>query len=340
MKTEFFLGANSYDGFYSLYDGFCNGKGDFLYLIKGGAGCGKSSFMKKVGQKAEALGYDVQYVLCSGDPDSLDGVYIPDLKLGLVDATSPHIIEPRLFAVNSYYVNLGEYCSIIGNDKIAYYTDSYKRMYEKAYRYLSAAKNIEKIIENEVLDEKTIEKVKIRAKSFINRALEIYRSDCESYVEHRFISAVCCKGIIHLNPTVNVLCKQVFVVDKQCGLGYIFMKEIENAVSDLKLRAVICPCPLSPDRTEAVLLPEQSIGIVISSAVNTREAYSQISLDDLVENELSTVEKQYDALLDSAVSYLKKAKEYHDLLELEYRPYIDFDSLNDFTEKFIDKYIK
>ena len=33
--------------------------------------------MTQVAQAALAEGYGVEYILCSGDPDSLDGIYIP-----------------------------------------------------------------------------------------------------------------------------------------------------------------------------------------------------------------------------------------------------------------------
>ena len=36
--------------------------------------------MKRIGAASEQAGYDVEYVVCSGDPSSLDGVYIPELR--------------------------------------------------------------------------------------------------------------------------------------------------------------------------------------------------------------------------------------------------------------------
>lgn len=48
MSVRFFLGANSGDGFYSLYDNFACAPGDRLHLIKAGPGCGKSTFMKSL----------------------------------------------------------------------------------------------------------------------------------------------------------------------------------------------------------------------------------------------------------------------------------------------------
>lgn len=81
--TRYFLGGNTASGFVSFYGQFCRGPEDFLWVIKGGPGCGKSSFMKTIGKAAENAGLDVEYVLCSGDPDSVDGVYLPALHTGL-----------------------------------------------------------------------------------------------------------------------------------------------------------------------------------------------------------------------------------------------------------------
>ena len=73
--TEYFLGSNSERGFFSLYSDMADtSAGDFIWLIKGGPGCGKSSFMRKIGAAAESAGFSVEYTRCSGDPDSLDAV--------------------------------------------------------------------------------------------------------------------------------------------------------------------------------------------------------------------------------------------------------------------------
>ena len=69
----FFLGANSEEGFFSLYDQLLGGRLDDLMILKGGPGCGKSTFMRRVGAAMERAGERIVYINCSGDPDSLDG---------------------------------------------------------------------------------------------------------------------------------------------------------------------------------------------------------------------------------------------------------------------------
>ena len=143
LITRWFLGSNSGDGFCSLYDGYCRGEGDFLRVIKGGPGCGKSSFMRRIGEAAADKGLDVEYIHCSGDPDSLDGVYIPALRLGYADGTSPHIMDPACFGATGDYLNLGAFCDCARSRGAAAQleglTAAYKAHYARAYSLLSAA---------------------------------------------------------------------------------------------------------------------------------------------------------------------------------------------------------
>lgn len=89
--VEYFLGANSPGGFYSLYDQLLPPeRAQCIYILKGGPGCGKSTLMRRVAQRMEEKGIPVERILCSGDPDSLDGVVIPALEAALVDGTAPH----------------------------------------------------------------------------------------------------------------------------------------------------------------------------------------------------------------------------------------------------------
>jgi ABC-type phosphonate transport system ATPase subunit len=90
-KIQYFLGTNSALGFVSLYHELIDEcTASAVYYLKGGAGCGKSTLMKKVGEKLEAKGITVEYILCSGDPDSLDGIYIPEKAVAIMDGTAPH----------------------------------------------------------------------------------------------------------------------------------------------------------------------------------------------------------------------------------------------------------
>ena len=151
MNQRVFLGGNSCRGFFSLYEGFPPEEGALLHIVKGGPGGGKSGFMRAIAEAAEARGLDVQTVLCSGDPDSLDGVYVPALHQAWVDGTAPHVVEPRHFGADSDYVNLGRFLRqpMTESDKaeIRRITEAYRALYEEAYRKLREAKALHDALE-------------------------------------------------------------------------------------------------------------------------------------------------------------------------------------------------
>ena len=91
-KVRYYLGANSPSGFYSLYDQLLDpAEAEELLILKGGAGCGKSTLMGQVAARAEEKGLRVEYIRCSGDPDSLDAIILPDRHAAIVDGTAPHV---------------------------------------------------------------------------------------------------------------------------------------------------------------------------------------------------------------------------------------------------------
>lgn len=89
--TDFFAGANSGEGFRSLFSELVDIEDTYdLMVLKGGPGVGKNTFMREVARAMEAAGTTVERLWCSGDPDSLDGVVLPELRCAVVDGTSPH----------------------------------------------------------------------------------------------------------------------------------------------------------------------------------------------------------------------------------------------------------
>jgi len=89
--VRFFMGASTPGGFVSYTDELYEKNGEWrAFLIKGGAGTGKSSLMHKVLEHMKQRGVEGVSILCSSDPKSLDGVIFPSVKACIVDATAPH----------------------------------------------------------------------------------------------------------------------------------------------------------------------------------------------------------------------------------------------------------
>lgn len=335
MSVQYFLGANSAYGFYSLYDGFASDAGDRIKLIKGGPGCGKSSFMRAIAAAGKEHGFEVEYILCSGDPDSLDGIYFPELGLGYADATAPHALEPRHFAYDSCYVNLGAFCSDVDDDGIPQLYAKYREMYTCAYSYLAAAGSVLSVKIPEIFGKTTVSGVISCAKSAAKLTADAApRGDGREY--KRFIRCIGCRGVSDPYDTVSELCKQTYLVDDRFGLEDIYFKELQKQLGG---KVICCPSPLLPERTEAILLPDDGIAFVSASLMPTAKAKRRIRLSALVPSgviaahadELRRRDELKDSLISQAVAYLEKAKRCHDELEAAYRDSVDFDALDAFT---------
>ena len=69
MQATFFLGSCTPRGFSTFASELAEECGAVDY-IKGGSGCGKSTFLRRIADEAAARGLEVWRFLCSSDPQS------------------------------------------------------------------------------------------------------------------------------------------------------------------------------------------------------------------------------------------------------------------------------
>ena len=339
MEISYFLGANSRDGFASLYSGFAAGEGDRLHIIKGGPGTGKSGFMKKLGAAAERRGLDVEYVLCSGDPDSLDGVYIPALKQGWVDGTAPHVGEPSCFGADSDYVNLGRFCRLPVSEpdakEILRLNGEYKALYDRAYAYLKATAALRQGYMPQIGDRALVEGAENRVFGILRRHSR--RKEGRGQLTKRFFSAISCKGEMKLGGEVYKLCKLIYQLDDGMGLAGPALDAAVREALSRGLDVILCPSPLCPEETEGVLVPDASLALL--RGCWDVEGARHIRLDAIVPSQkqkalrsaLRSGRRLERECMAAALTKLSQAKALHDELEAVYRPYMDFTALTDFT---------
>ncbi len=313
-----FLGANSERGFYSLYGSFPPADVR-LHIIKGGPGCGKSGFMKKLAEAAEQAGEETERVLCSGDPDSLDGIWLKQKNEAWVDGTAPHAIEPRYFGIDSDYVNLGCFFSPTmkpedcARGKELY--SAYRGKYNEAYGILSAAGKLRRCDNSPSNKDISGE---------ISKLKEWMRDDPHTSKKtapqefHRFLSAVSCEGRISLLDDYIELCKQHFVLHGDTQSVSAILEKEKNELLCCGHDVICAHDPLCPDMLEAVIVPDRAVAMI-------------------AEPEPCGLSEIGNALTDLACNLLREAKKLHDELELIYRPYMDFHALDVFTEREIRK---
>lgn len=346
---SYFLGSNSPGGFYSLYDELIDPEtAEAIYILKGGAGCGKSTFLRHVAAAAEAAGHPVEYIRCSGDPDSLDAIVLPHQKTALVDGTAPHVVEPRLPGVVDHYINL-EVCYDSAalrpmRREIAGAMTGYRDCYDRAYRCLAAAAEIEddrrSLLESGLSEPKLARRIKgTLAREFRQPG------GGEGKATRRFLSAVTCQGLLCQWESILESCRKVYKLEDSCGLSHRFLAPLLTAALSSGYDAVVCPSPMDPERMEHLLFPALELAFVTSSPQLPfpGKAHRSIHLDAMVEPELVRRErprlrfghKVSAALVEEAVVSLREAKAMHDRLEALYNPHVDFALGNTMAEELV-----
>ena len=232
-NIRYFLGGNTPTGFYSLYHQLSEPERlRALYIIKGGPGCGKSTLMRRVERHAQAAGLETQQVLCSGDPDSLDALILPQLGAALVDGTAPHVVEPQCPGVVERYIDLSQYYDRAGlqplKQSILAATAEYRGRYKRVYRCLGAAGELRRDM-NELVDTQGVQKrLGKRAAGIISRELK-RPAQGEGRAEQRFLSAVTHKGMLTLWDTVTAQAERVYELAGEYGLAHHMLAPILTA---------------------------------------------------------------------------------------------------------------
>ena len=353
MQTEpkvcFYLGANSPGGFYSLYDELLRPEeARSIYILKGGPGCGKSSLMRRVGAAMEEHGLDVEYIVCSGDPDSLDAVVIPALKTALVDGTAPHVVEPKYPGLVEEYVNLGACYDREGlqgvRDGLMGCMKGYKGCYQRAYRCLTAAAQIGEDVRALLLTPAVEAKMSKRARGILSREIKKGDGDAGRAVR-RFLGAVTWKGALCNFETVEALCRRVYELSDPYGMAHPMLSQLAAGALAAGHDAILCPSPLYPDQLEHLLLPGLSLAFVTGTPALPwpKRPYRRIRVDAMADAELlhrsrarlKFSRKVSAALVDEAVDSLAQAKAMHDELEKLYNPHVDFGRVYEKAEEII-----
>ncbi len=340
-QVQYFLGGNTPSGFYSLYHELSDPERmQALYILKGGAGCGKSSLMRRVARHAEVAGLDTVLIPCSGDPDSLDGVILPQLAAAVVDGTSPHVVEPRCAGVVERYVDLSRFYRREElqpvKQEIMAATAEYQGHYKRVYRCLGAAGELLRD-RSELMATETVRlRLAKRAKGIIGRELK----GCGSGVGHgaqRFLSAVTHRGTVVLWDTVTAQAERVYELSDSYGLAHHLLSPILSAALAAGQDAIACPDPMAPDRLAHLILPGLSLAFVTSQPEQPwpHRSFRHLRLDAMVDGDLYRVSrprlrfsrKVAAALVEEGVAGLAQAKAAHDKLEELYNPHVDFDGV-------------
>jgi len=368
IERHLYPGNNTPYGFFSYYQYILGQReASKIVCIKGGPGVGKSTFMKKIAEEFLEKGEDIDFMHCSSDPDSLDGIVLKNKKIAFIDATSPHVVDPISPGAVDSIVHLGEFWNEAGirANKIGVIesNEKIKRWFSLGYNYLAAAKNIYdnlSIVYDTAIENAEIYKLtaKIVGDELSHKEICLKPGDVKKY----FASAITPKGCQnHIRNLIEGY-KKIYLLNGPIGVSSEALLNVfsEGAVyRGYNIEQYYCS--MKPDRKlEHLLVPELSVAFVSTNSyhdvepwqlVNGKdgeERYPELALidwsdiiewnklegfKDFIEHSLSAM----DQLLEDAIGCIKNAKKEHDVLETYYIPNMDFKKIEDLRKEIIAK---
>lgn len=350
-SVSFFLGANTPEGFHSLFSGlYFPELGWQLYIIKGGPGTGKSTLMKKIAAECDKRGLFCERIFCSSDPTSLDAVIIPSLKISIADGTSPHVIEPMYPGVAEKFIDLGQFRGDTllaeNRDEIIAGTKENSLCHKKCIDFLFAARGCENDTASVVIPTMKMAVLHRFAEKLAEIKLNSH-SMPKGSLSGRFLSAFTPAGFVIFDNTFDALCeKKILLKDSFGCASSVILRVLAMKAAEKGIRGYICHSPLYPDhRPEQLIFPDLSLGFYVTDS-RTAEKSEAVQFIDCMrfydrealsrhKNRLAFNKRSRDEMLSAAIESLKKAKSVHDELEKYYISAMDFSAMKDYSDTLI-----
>ncbi|NCE97526.1 ATPase [Emergencia sp. 1XD21-10] len=365
---HYFPGNNTPEGFFSYY-GYILGQREAsrIVCIKGGPGTGKSTFLKKVGKRLSEAGESVDFLHCSADDNSLDGIILPDRKIAFVDGTSPHVIDPITPGAVDYIINFGEFW----NDKkiadckedIIRYNEECSGWYKIAYNYLAAAKKIYDSMATIYDDGIEVSEIYKLAADIIDQEYQKYDISFKSgAVKKFFATGLTWEGSISYLKTLLQQSKKIYLINVPEGYSNTsFMNVLQDGAVYRGFDVESFYCPMDPAyKLEHLLVPELGLAFITTNKWHDLEPWEitgeegtlkEITMVDISDYQstyfaeknagiIGKLSKLYASLIQEAMDALARAKETHDLVEKMYIRNMDFEKIDQLVEDTVAEILK
>lgn len=342
MEATFFLGASTPRGFCSHFDSLFQ-EVRRVTIIKGGPGCGKSTFLRALGRAARERGMEAEYVLCSSDPESLDALLLPQLSAAYVDGTAPHVLEPQLCGGTMNYLNFGEFYDREGMSANEEEIRRAQRENSAQYPHVTACLAAADCLQENIRQETSSCSEELSAIAACLALSSLRTAEEKPHISRRFLSAVTPKGLYFCEKTPASLCRRVYVLRDNYGLAPRVLGELLQKAQSLGHHCIVCYSPLLPEgQPTHLLIPTAGTAFVSDSRhfPYTESCFCRIDLDAMLSagkrRELEFYNKTVNNLLYQAVHHLRRAKELHDRMEQLCRPFVHFDDVDILTKRTIE----
>lgn len=342
-----FPGGNTAYGFYSYYDHIIEPDATRIFVIKGGPGVGKSTFMRGIGEEMLAAGYDVEYMCCSSDNGSLDGLVIPAARVAFIDGTAPHVVDPKNPGVVDEIVHLGDFWD---ESKMRSYKEDVldanrrvSRLFQIAYSQLKEAKVIRDEVESYITESMDFAKVNGALRETAGRIFKGTPIQHERFPKIRrlFASAISPDGVVHHLETLFQSIKYLYLIQGPPGSGRsTFLARIAETAVIRGLDIEVFHCAFLPREVDLLVIPAIKTAVLkevaelgftppegLEVCPVSLGRYSNPQALTFWAAAIAHARRRFNDALDRGIHYIREAKLTHDYMESFYIAAMDFNAV-------------
>ncbi len=346
MVYDTLCAANSAGGFFSLFPHLTEEKkNDKIFLIKGGPGTGKSTFMKTIAAVAEKKGHDIEKIHCSSDIHSLDGLRIIDKNILFLDATAPHCVDPAYPGAVDNIIPLGEHWDSEKlrrrREEIISLSTDISAHFKTVYAYMSAIGSIERRCFQFLSAICDHEKIKATIQKFLRQNAILPAAVPHRKQTKRFASAVTGEGFSFFFSPFDAMCEQIVLLEDNANIADLMIGKLASYFKSAGYETILLLNPTLPqEKSDHLIVPALKLGFVSDNAYhkvpqsdkiikrwNTRSYLDHAEISH-AKNKLQFAKKICNELYDEISKTLVKEKDLHDKLEALYIPAMDFEGID------------
>lgn len=357
-----FPGGNTAKGFYSFFDYITGNNYTRRYIIKGGPGAGKSTFMSGIKQHMLEHGYVVDEYRCATDPDSLDAIFMPEIGVALLDGTSPHAIEPRNPGITDDIIWLGDYWDkaklLKHKEEILKLNKKASKLFKIAFSHLKEAGVVYNEWRSYAQDDFNEEEYNIALKQVIDDLFkDITEVNCNAKHSHFFASAISGKGIYNYTQNLIEPTYKVYAFSGMPGSGVQkAIGRIAQQAQELGISTEQYHCPIDVDELDMVIIPSlKSVVVNINQVLSKDNSYfdykqikAYVNFDDYLNyrtiyefsDDIEEAKKRFYHLIDRAIDLISRAKTIHGQVEKYYIDAMDFERVNAKRQEILEEILK
>jgi len=347
--AHYFMSAHTPSGFVSKFGQLYNAAAGWkAYILKSAPGVA-ATLLPKAGKRLEESNIAVEYIHCVSDPNGVNALVLPQLKICIIDGLPPHCIKPEFPGVVETEITLFDMddeklCA--NRAKILQFAARAAAQYDRAYRFISAAASLQSDcfrIAKEYFDTEAVEKYAA------GLAKRIFPSKEGTGIDiPRYLSGITANGEIFFYNENTASYNRVYAIVDDYGIGRLLISLLSERAKAAGYDVIICACPIT-GAPEHLLIPELAIAFITSNNFHKAEGrpcrhinirrFSDCDSLRLKKARIGFNRRAARELYNQAILLLQEAKADDDIIRECYAPCVDLERAQSKLDELINKII-